>query len=451
MGSTVIYTRVSKDADGTSASPAAQHAECSQEATRRGWEEPEHLSDVDLSAWSRKVVRPAWARIIAGIESGAIDGLIVHHLDRMLRQSRGLEQLLDAIESRAGKGTFPIYSVHGDIDLSNDSGRLVARILVAVAQAESDSKSRRLKLVLGAKAEQGLSHGGKVPYGWQADRVHLDPHESAVMKQLVTWTLDGMSLHEACRRLMAQGVATRVGGKWWPTTIQQMLVSPRLAGLRTHNGATYPGNWEPIIDLPTHTRLVTLFDRPSGQSTERKWWVADRLVCAECGHRMMSRGHTKGRRYTCVVAHGGCGQGIMAEPVDQIVTTLLLELLDLEWGQSHGGVDDDELVTLAENLARTEAELEQLGREFYVEKGIDRATFRAAHDPLRRSAETLRQEVEQFNRRELVPATLAESWADTIVADRIDAYRSVFDRVVIHKKPHRGKFDATRVELWMRE
>lgn len=450
MGMKVAYARVSSDPDGSSVSPEAQLSECIEEARRRGWDPAEvrELVDRDLSAWKRTVNRPAWAELVEGISEGLIDGVIVHHLDRLLRQVRDLEALIEAIEARGGR--FPIYSVHGDLDLSTPDGRAMARILVTIAQKESDDKSRRLQLVLGAKAREGRSHGGTRPYGYDPDdRRRTLPGEREVVLQLARWTLDGRSLGFMVRELNAAGIPSPSGkSRWHHQVVRRLLLSPRYAGLRTHKGQVVAeGDWEAIIDLETHTRIVEILDRSSPHPRTRQWWGSARMVCGRCETKMSSIPHTTGRRYSCPKRVGGCGSSIAAGPVDEILSTVIGGLLELGWGRlTTAQYDTAEVDQARRDLAVAESRLAELGNDYYVAHTIDRATFEPTNRALVALTADLRAKIDAP--RPVLELGAAESWEAAPVSRKVELLGRVIDRTVI--QPVRkgvNRFDPTRVEI----
>lgn len=436
----VIYTRVSKDPDGTSTSPAAQYEECSRLAEDHGWFGVEHISDVDRSAWSRSTHRPGFHAVVQGIRDASIDGLVVHHLDRLLRQSRELEELIDAIESQT-RGRFPIYSVHGDLDLSTSDGRFQARILVSVAQKESDDKSRRLKLVLGQKAREGKQHGGRRPYGWSEDRVTLDPDESSALLDCIGHLLNGeKSLVECARDL----------GKR-PTTLKQILVNPRLAGLRTHHGqVVHVGEWEPLIDHQTHELLVNLLSRPAHENhtTALKHPLIGLLVCGVCGRRLGSRtNYTKGkgsvRKYRCRKDIGGCGLGIDAAGVEQAVEAAFLTLLGHVTVPAPAPVDDRD----GERVA-LEARLDQLARDYYVEGLVTEHEFQVARKGI---LERLEELGPPHGVEEVPVGDVKDAWENYGPHERAEAMKSVIDHVLVAPGVPGKRFDPTRLSIVARE
>lgn len=426
----VIYTRISKDHDGSSTSPQAQFEECQGLAASMGWD-CEHVSDIDTSAWSRNVKRPGFRRVVAGIKEGVVEGLIVHHLDRLLRQSRELEELIDAIESQT-RGRFPIYSVHGELDLSTADGRFTARILTSVAQKESDDKSRRLKLVLAKNAREGKPHGGRRPFGWNDDRTTLHPSESQALQGVIQDLLEGQSLVSCARRLNMR-----------TTTLRQILVNPRIAGLRAHHGQVVSeGRWEPLVSAETFRLLTELLERSAHQNhtTALQHPLIGLMYCERCGGRMGSRRHSTGRKYRCRKDLGGCGVGIDANGAEAAIFVAAEGLLE------HVVVVLDEPVAdLEGELTVAEARLEQLSRDYYVEHAITELEFRAARQPLDDRVQELRRQVDR------VPAQLTHTASDVFSElndhERADVLRSFIHRIWVSPGVAGRRFDATRLSI----
>jgi DNA invertase Pin-like site-specific DNA recombinase len=451
MGTLVVYTRVSKDHDGSSTSPQAQYDECLALARRHDWADPEHLSDVDTSAWKKSVVRPSWRRVVEGIRSGAIDGLIVHHLDRMLRQVMDLEQLIEAIDTRT-RGKFPIYSVHGDLDLSTPDGRFQARILTSVAQKESDDKSRRLKLVLGKAARDGKVHGGIAPYGWASDRVTREPVEVRVIERVVADVLDGHSLNRIARDLNDAGIVTRKGGRWHATTLKQILVNPRLAGLRTHHGVVVAdGNWERIITPDAHYKLVELLHRPAhaNHHVRLTYWLTGLVRCSACDGIMRSRSEGgKGRKYVCRRDMGGCGMLIDAPQLEQVVATIVMGLVR-DHGIGPRVQDDQSIREVEEELSSVVTRLQQLSVDHYSRQIISRESFEAANRSLEAERTRLNTTLAAMAKKGADQIQSVE-WDDLNASERADLAAEIIQSVVIHPAVPGRRFDPSRVEVWLR-
>ena len=104
----------------------------------RGWTPVEYV-DNDTSA--TKGVRPQYRKMLTAITAGEIDAVVVWHLDRLHRQSIELEEFIEITEKA---GIAPnLATVTGEVDLSTDDGRFMARIMAAVARKEVERKKVR--------------------------------------------------------------------------------------------------------------------------------------------------------------------------------------------------------------------------------------------------------------------------------------------------------------------
>src|SRR5687768_5320420 len=93
-----IYARLFRNPDGKIEKIEDQVADCRAVAERRGLTVGEVHADDNLSAWKRRVRRPGWEAMLERIESGKASGIIVWHVDRLFRQPRDLEKLIDLAE-----------------------------------------------------------------------------------------------------------------------------------------------------------------------------------------------------------------------------------------------------------------------------------------------------------------------------------------------------------------
>src|SRR5207244_12747838 len=117
----------------------------------QGWTVVAVLTDNDLSAsrYARKK-RPAYAEAIRMLEAGEADALVGYNLDRVWRQPKELEALIDLCEKRH----IIVATLTGNLNLSDGGGRMAARMQVTMAAAESDATSRRVRRQTDANAAQ---------------------------------------------------------------------------------------------------------------------------------------------------------------------------------------------------------------------------------------------------------------------------------------------------------
>ncbi|MDP9434175.1 MAG: recombinase family protein [Actinomycetota bacterium] len=204
----VIYARQSLDRDGAGAAVERQVADCRALAEARGWQVAEVLTDNDLSASNGKR-RPEYERLLDRVRSGSVRVVVVWHLDRLTRR---LADLVDVLEVCRTTGT-KVATVTGDLDLSTDTGRMLAGILVSVAQAEVERKGTRQRRANAQRAEAGSMGWTRRPFGYDRHdgKVVLVPAEAEALQQAAADVLAGATVAAAARKLDAAGLTTTVG------------------------------------------------------------------------------------------------------------------------------------------------------------------------------------------------------------------------------------------------
>ncbi|SFA41272.1 Recombinase zinc beta ribbon domain-containing protein [Rhodococcoides kroppenstedtii] len=278
--------------------------------------------DNSVSAYKSKV-RPEWAALLNDLRSGERDGLICYDLDRLARQPRDLEDLIDVIDRRK----VPNKVVTGEVNLSTGDGIFMARTLVNVANKASRDTARRVARKAQERAEQGLPQQGRSrPFGY--DRAYNVIESEAKM------------IREAYRRVVAgesltsilydwQDTPTVSGGKWHRATLRAILRNPRNAGLRFYRGREIGvGTWEAIVprDLweAAQERLTANPSKPV--DTTNKYLLTGIARCGHCGAKMYGRAASKRRKahYACMRNLGGCGRLVrQMGPVDDFVSALV--------------------------------------------------------------------------------------------------------------------------------
>src|SRR6266487_5448711 len=190
MKSGAIYARISQVLDPEDTLGVRRQIEdCQRGADRRGDRIAHVYTDNDISATSDKP-RPAYQRMLKAIRVGAHDGVWVWDLDRLHRRPAELEEFI----ALADKYHLDLASVGGEVDLATPQGRLTARIKGAVARAEAEMMSRRLRRKFQELAESGKPHGGTRPYGYAKDGITVIPEEAAIIQEFAGRIVCGETL-----------------------------------------------------------------------------------------------------------------------------------------------------------------------------------------------------------------------------------------------------------------
>ncbi|MEU6550748.1 recombinase family protein [Streptomyces sp. NPDC046915] len=343
------YARISLDKDGEELGIERQRHDYRQVAgVRPGWEVARDYIDNDVSAFKRNVVRPEFERLLGDLQTGVMDGVIAYDLDRLARQPRDLERLIDVFEDRP---KLVFCTVTNDIDLSTSDGRTMARVMVAFASKASADAGRRVARKHRELADAGKNGGGFPPFGWKADRVTVDPEQAQLITKAHDALLAGTRLSTITTEWQEKGIRTsRNTGK--PITrvaLKGIIMNPRVAGFRAVKGKKHigpdgkavMGAWEPICTPNKLDAVVAVLEgvksqyRANNLSNNHKYLLSGILRCSECGTRMIAnmrsswKEGSRGSRfmYRCPAAKdGGCGKVSRAgEPLDEYILNLIHE------------------------------------------------------------------------------------------------------------------------------
>lgn len=286
-----IYTRISSDRTGAGLGVARQEADCRELAERLGWSVTHVLTDNDVSAYSG-TRRAAYEELLRLMDSGAIQGVLAWHTDRLHRSPRELETYIDVAEKRA-VNTHSVKA--GEIDLSTPSGRAIARTLGVWARYESEHKSERIARKKLELATAGAWSGGPVPYGWEmVDGSPLIVEADAKEIRSATGAiLSGRSIGAIVRDLNGRGVATRRGQLWTSTSLRNLVNRPRNAGLSVYRGEVLVGKsvFPPIITEDEYWAVKSLVENPDRRtqtSSRVRHLLAGLAKCGVCGAPLKS-------------------------------------------------------------------------------------------------------------------------------------------------------------------
>jgi DNA invertase Pin-like site-specific DNA recombinase len=447
----VIYTRISRDPQHDELGVLRQLKECRELCAAKGWTIVDELKDDDRSAYSGKR-RKGYEAALAMLSDHRATMLVAWHVDRITRQPKELEALIDLIESTRAKVATVTA---GEYDLSTSAGRMAARIVGAVARGESEHKSERAKSKHRELAERGLGRGGgRRPYGYSADGEKLVDSEARVLRRCAERILDGETLHAVIADLNRREVPTTTGAPWSTTVLRRMLLAPRLAGLRAHNGERpVKASWSPILSERDHERLVLVLTDPRRRTTSetpQRYLLTGLVACGRCGTRLVGQPQRGHRTYVCVKSAGGCGRmRITAEPVEDLVAGAVALALDAPTlADTVAAMTDDS--GPFEALAAIDARLGELGEAFAAGE-INRTVLAAGVRRLAAERDALADKVRSGVRGRvlgLVGADLGAAWP-TLSPDRQRAVLdAVLDKVTIAPAtPGIHRFEPERVGL----
>jgi DNA invertase Pin-like site-specific DNA recombinase len=318
-----VYLRISLDATGEGLAVERQRKECRAIVEARGWEVVEEYVDNSISASDSRKKRPGYDALVRDYEAGKYDALVCYDLDRLTRQPRQLEDWIEAAEHRG----LALVTANGEADLTTDAGRLFARIRLAVARAEVERKSARQRSAAKQRAELGKPPLGVRLTGY-TPKGELVPDEAELVRRIFADFLSTRNLRAVARTLNDEGIVTRRGKPWHPSTLQGILRNPRYAGRAVYQGQEtgQRGAWVPIVSDEDYEAVQAVLDNPERVanrtgSTERKHLGSGLYLCAVCDQPLSA---WSGARYRC---RDGAHVNRSRPRVDEYVRTVIARRL----------------------------------------------------------------------------------------------------------------------------
>lgn len=448
-----IYARISDDRAGGGLGVGRQEKDCRALAERYGWEVEKVYVDNDVSAYDRRRKRAAWTEMLTAFAEGQVNAVIAWHPDRLYRQMRDLLALIELCDH----GRVKIATVTaGDIDLSTATGRAVAKTVAAWNEHESEHKAERIRAKARELADAGkVGNGGPRPFGYQPDRVTLDPDEAAILRDCYAQILAGKGLSTIVRQLNHEGITTSTGGLWSVQGLKFTLLRGRNMGWREHHGRLAArAVWEPIVDEQTWHQVRAVLTDPGrsnvGQAQYvRRYLLTGFLRCGRCGAALKpTKNRSDVQRFACRAepgrpkCPGGCS--VVYLPVEDLVVDLLLDRL--EGLEPEPAPDPSD--SLRERIAQEEARLDALADAYADEDGDVLELRRAGRKIRERIADLRRQISAVVVEQRLDPFRVRLEWQGYDLAQRREVLGQVVERVDI-APARRGlnRFDPARVTV----
>ncbi|MGH3381340.1 MAG: recombinase family protein [Actinoallomurus sp.] len=469
-----IYVRISDDRGGEGLGVRRQELECRELAQRLGWHVVEVYCDNDVSAKDRKKKRKDYARLLADMKAGRIDGIIAWAPDRLHRQMRELVPFIDLVNEH---GVAIQTVVGGHVDLSTAIGRMTAKTLGNAAEFESELKQERILSKIAELVRDGKVHnGGNRPFGFtriyagegprrKILRDEINEEEADLIREAVKRTFAGESTYSICGDWNDRGIKTSTGRAWSQQAMKLMLISGRIAGLKEHRRQVVgEAAWPAIISREDHEALRARLNDPkrykSTLTSPRRYWLSGLVFCSDCELVMKINHRADNHRlvYRCPPPKmGGCGRSIVYDDLDEMMTALVIRRLNdpqlLRDLAAREATAEEEGQGIVEKIEGDERRLKLLEEQLSTDGDEEElpeliASVRAVR---KRIAERRNRLAQLAGAAPLVGMDVSElrnRWADLLPQQKAGLLRAAgIAKVLVKGTTLRGRFDPERVEL----
>jgi len=354
---------------------------------------PERYDDGGFTGGSME--RPALKRLLADIEAGNIDCVVVYKVDRLSRSLLDFAHIMETFERHG----VSFVSVTQQFNTTSSMGRLTLNILLSFAQFEREIIAERTRDKMAAARKKGKWVGGIPVLGYDVDpgggRLIVNEKEADQVRAIYELYLEYRALLPVVQELDRRGWRTKRwitkkgherGGKpFTKNSLFRLLTNIIYTGRVNYKGAVYSGEHEQIVDTETWKRVRDILrenGRTGGKEVRNKYGALLKglLYCIPCGAAMVHT-YTKknGKCYRYYVCLNAQQRGWAACPTKSLnaheIETFVVEHIR--------GIGSSREI-IGEAVRRLRAKSEERLKELYRERRVLEKTLKRLHARLRK-------------------------------------------------------------------
>ena len=216
---------------------------------------PDRYDDGGFSGGNME--RPGLKALLAAIDMGQVDVIVVYKVDRLTRSLADFAKIVERLDAREAS----FVSVTQAFNTTTSMGRLTLNVLLSFAQFEREVTGERIRDKIAASKKKGIWMGGPVPLGYQVIERKLVPvpEEAQRVCAIMQRYLQIRNVPALIEALRAEGMVTKVqsrtsgphrgGIPFARGGLFHLLKNPIYRGKIVHKGKVYDGEHEPIVDV----------------------------------------------------------------------------------------------------------------------------------------------------------------------------------------------------------
>ena len=259
--------------------------------------------------------RPALRRLLADIEAGRVDAVVVYKVDRLTRSLHDFARMVEVFDRRH----VSFVSITQQFNTTTSMGRLTLNMLLSFAQFEREVTGERIRDKIAASKRKGMWMGGPVPLGYDVRerKLHVNEEEAKTVRHIFARYAALGSVFDLQEELRRDGIVGKVrvtqkgrrtgGNPMARGALYALLHNPIYRGKVGHKGVVYEGEHQAILDEELWNRVqdtlaANRVSRANGTHAAEPSLLAG-LLYDEAGRRLVPSHACKGRvRYRYYVA-----------------------------------------------------------------------------------------------------------------------------------------------------
>jgi DNA invertase Pin-like site-specific DNA recombinase len=278
--------------------------------------------------------RPALKRLIATIEQGKVDVVVVYKIDRLCRSLLDFVRLVEVFD----RNEVTFVSITQQFNTTTSMGRLTLNMLLSFAQFEREVIGERIRDKVAASRKKGIWMGGWTPYGYDVKdrKLVINEPEAKVVRSIFERFVRLGSATKLAELHIKEGLTNKRGKFLDKGLIYRILSNPVYIGQAVHKGTPYPGEHEAIVDQKLWDKAHAILSesprmRAKANRTPKAPALLRGLVFGPDGGAL-SPSHTRqgGKLYRYYVSQAALRRGASSSPLGRINAAQLEEAVIAE-------------------------------------------------------------------------------------------------------------------------
>lgn len=372
----------------------------------------------DNGITGRTFEREAFQRMLADVEAGKINCIMVKDLSRLGRNTIDTGYYIEKYFPLHGVRFIAVNDQFDSEDSENSGNHLIVPLKNMINEAYAADISKKVRAQQNQAMRDGEFVGGRPPYGYRKDpdnchRLLVNEDTAPIVRQIFQWTVDGVPLNVIVKQLNESGVMTpgyylaSIGlitskklmgsGKWQTWTVGKILADEvytgdMVQGKHTNVGhkqvLTKPVDWivvrnthEPLVSREVFAKAQAVREQMASKYTRTmkvpysENILRGRVFCAHCGknlHRQRSHGRYF---YRCIsndrMGEGSCTGGIIHLPEPDLfdaILTIIRQKAEVVMGEALRLKQCDGKI--AAQKVQVDQEIAELGQQTQKNKAI---------------------------------------------------------------------------------
>jgi DNA invertase Pin-like site-specific DNA recombinase len=242
--------------------------------------------------------RPGLMLLLADIDDGLIDVVVVYKIDRLSRSLMDFSKLVEIFD----RNGVTFVSVTQSFNTTTSMGRLTLNILLSFAQFKREVIGERIRDKVAASRKRGIWMGGYVPLGYdvQDRKLLVNDAEAASVRRIFERFVELGSATVLARELRRDGFRNKQGTLIDKGYLYRLLNNRVYRGEAVHKGKAYPGEHDAIIDNDLWDRAHAILQesprKRANNSRSRTPALLKGLIFSDTGAAMTPTSTKKGSK-----------------------------------------------------------------------------------------------------------------------------------------------------------